>query len=346
MDYKKILQEILPGTPMLVGHRGDHLQSDCPFCLHKKHFYINFKRAFEKDGLKYKGSWDCKKCGESGRLPRLLKQLGRLDLIQVDKPVDVAKQLERKINIISEEVLDLEVPNHRPPLGWKRIYDHPYLRERGFTDDDFQKYKIGTTRILSRLKNYIIILIEEDSQCKGYVARSVLSKEELKSINEQIAEYNQTAIEKKRKVLRYANSPNTDFSKLLHGYDEIITGQTHTVILVEGFFDKDNVDRLLELQYLNELKCVVTFGKKISRVQIAKLQRKKILNVIVLYDPDAVNSSKKYSLELERYFNVQVGFLSHKDPGDLSLSELEDVMLNLETPINFNVNKIQRHELE
>ena len=348
MDYRLTLQNILPHPVYESGHSGDHLVCRCPFCGKEDHFYINWQRAFKKRGSKYIGSWDCKKCGEAGSLPRLLKQLGRLDILHDShREVDLTKPLVNKINITSEheEELELEVPNKRPPLGWRRVYDHAYLRSRGFTDFEFNKYKVGVTKMYSKLKDFVVILIEEDSECKGYVARSLKSKEDLDTLNSAIKEYNKSVSDprmRKRKKLRYDNSPNTDFAKLLLGIDEL-TDRTKSTILVEGFMDKLNVDRLLQLDAQEHTKCVATFGKKISSVQIAKLQNKGIQNIVVLFDPDAVKDSKKYAFELEKYFNTLVGFLKDKDPGDLNEQELTDVLQSLEVPSKFNVSRVQKH---
>jgi hypothetical protein len=96
-----------------------------------------------------------------------------------------------------------------------------------------------------------------------------------------------------------------------------------------------------------DIKCVATFGKKISVFQIKRILDKGIENIILLYDPDAVNASKNYSMELDKYFNVRVGHIKNveEDPGDLSLEELELVLNNLENPLEFKMNKLQKKSL-
>jgi hypothetical protein len=73
-----------------------------------------------------------------------------------------------------------------------------------------------------------------------------------------------------------------------------------------------------------------------------RLQQKGIENIILLYDADAIISSKKHSIQLSRYFNVRVGYLQLGDPGDLSGEELYSVLDNLQDPVNFNINIIQK----
>ena len=352
-DYdKELLEEILPGSVVTSGYASDHLQSNCPFCEKENHFYINWKRAFKKSRGNYQGSWDCKKCGESGAIPKLLMKLGRLDLISGESQVDLRVKLENKIRIDAESKddgfeIDTHVSTINPPVGWKRVYVNDYLDSRGFTSEEYDEYQIGVTKIYSKLKGYVVFLVEEDGECKGWVARSTKTKEELSQINDDISEYNigLPKYKKKRKELRYINSPGTDFSKLIFGIDELNIN-TKTAILVEGIMDKRNVDKQMLLSSSDRIKCLSTFGKKVSKAQIAKLQRRGIENIIILFDPDAVNDSKKYAYELDGYFNVLVGFLKDKDPGDLTHMELEQVMDNLNTPLSFNVSKVHKHELE
>jgi len=118
------------------------------------------------------------------------------------------------------------------------------------------------------------------------------------------------------------------------------------VILVEGVTDKANVDKLLRLDKSDKLKCLCTFGKKISESQIRKLKTKGISKVILMYDPDAIDESKKYSIELELWdIRVKVGYLPDKDPGDLNREELTTVLSQTQTPNQFASSKMQKRKL-
>lgn len=46
----------------------------------------------------------------------------------------------------------------------------------------------------------------------------------------------------KYKILRYRNSTENDFSKLLYNYDAVRKDGTNTVILAEGVFDCRRAD--------------------------------------------------------------------------------------------------------
>lgn len=317
-------------------------EADCPFCKKEEHLGVNLGELSEG---KYKDriSFRCVKCGEKGGLIKLLKQIGKEDLLEGYVSVDATKLLEKKIGVV-EEKEDLSVPNKKPPIGWKRMLDNEYLNERGFEPWQYELYPVGMTKLFPRLKGYIVFLVEEEGNNKGYIARSTKTKEEIKRINDKIKEYNKTADKdyRKMKYLRYQNEGGVDFDKLLFGLDEI-TEETHTAIIVEGITDKSNVDRKLQLNISPEMKCCVSFGKALSPRQITKLKEKGISSVILLYDPDAINDSKEYGAKLESEFNsTKIGFLKDKDPGDLSLDEILNVFENLEAPINFFTRKVQK----
>lgn len=332
------LKEILQNAR--VDAKGANVISDCPFCEKKEHFGV----ALEKLSKRGKPNpFRCLKCGEVGSLFKLLKKLNRLDLLG-DRSVNVFSELEVKkleiVNSLSEQ--DLEATDIRLPLGYKRIKQHDYLDSRGFSEDDYEAYEIGITKLGKKLQNYIIMPVREGGKVKGYVARSLLSKEEIDAYNKAAKQ------EGKAKLLRYKNSEGADFDRLLDGIDEV-TDNTHTVFLVEGKFGKYNIDRLLQLGDTEQLKCLVTFGKSLSDVQIIKLARKKnVKNVIVLFDHDAVKDAKDGGLRLENYFNVLVGYFPNpeKDSGDVNEKELDEILENLEKPFIFGINKLNKNKLE
>lgn len=324
---------------------GTHYIARCPFCERDNHLYIQRKTSkVNSRGENVSYMWECKRCGENGRLRKLLIKLGRVDLVDFGgESVDTAKPLEKKIQrFVREEGVqtDLSVPTKNPPLGWRRTYQDEYLNSRGFVREQYDLYQVGRTKLLHKLRDYVVILVMEDGECKGYVARSERDRK-------WIDDYNQSKKDQgsRERYLRYQNSTNTDFGKLLMGIDEI-TDQTSTVIVVEGAFDKTNVDKLLKTWEGPEVKCVCSFGKKLSDVQIRKLKNRGVGHIILLYDPDAVNDSKKYSFELTKRFDkVHVGFTSKCDPGDLSLPELSLILESLESPLNFSINKVQKKSL-
>lgn len=325
-----------------LNSRGDHFISDCPFCEKEDHFYINILKCFNKSNGRYAPSWDCKKCGEKGNILKLLIKLDKASLLLDGVEVDVYKKLQTRLlkETIESENIDLSLRNVRLPFGFKRTKSLEYLNNRGFTDFEYSKYTIGTTKLVGDLEGYVIIAVNEGNKTKGFLSRSMLSKQEIKKINDK---YKEEGL--KTKYLRYKNSKNTQFNKLLFGYDEIMF-DTEWVVLVEGFFDKVRVDQALQLDLDSSLKCVSTFGKSISIEQVRKLQRRGVSNVILIQDPDAVKDSKSNGFMLKNEFeHVLIGHTGSKDLGDSSYSEIIEVFNNLKNPMDFDVDILQTTRL-
>ena len=296
-----------------LNRRGQYI-CDCPFCGKEKHFYIS------KDTQ----MWDCKKCGEAGSIYKLLKQLGKTYLLggatveNRDVLQSIKKMLEEE-RASTEEELRL-LPVTKMPVGFKVGRASTYLTDRGVTDFDIKRYHLGYTTLMKKYENYVLVPIYDNGEIRGFLGR-----------------YGAKKVPKDK--LRYNNSVGTDFSELLFGYDEITEGTT-TVILVEGVFDKIAVDKVLRLWDDEEVKCVCTFGKKISDVQIRKLKNKGVTNVILLYDFDAIKDIKKYGLELEEYFVTSITYTTKKDIDECSEKEALEVFNQLYKPREFNTDVI------
>ena len=127
-DLKELLgSKVRPGP-------HNHYISDCPLCGKPKHFYVN------------RGSqlWDCKKCGEEGNIVSLLVALNKLYLLGEFKTIDRTKitLLSDWASQFDEEELDVDVPNRKKPIGFKRVYKDDYLKGRKLTKANFKKFEI------------------------------------------------------------------------------------------------------------------------------------------------------------------------------------------------------------
>lgn len=289
---------------------------DCVFCGKPSHMYINKRTQM----------FDCKKCGEYGSIYKLLKHLDKLYLAG-DKSVEltptiksIRQTLEDKIEEQTQDIPELPVKSM--PAGWRICIGNKYLLGRNITTADCKRYKIGETRSMFKYRDYILIPIYDNGEIRGYIGR-----------------YGAKKVPDGR--LRYNNSLDTEFANLLYGYDDIICGETETVIIVEGVFDKIAVDRHLSLFDDNLVRCVCTFGKKISDIQIRKLIDKRISNVVLMYDYDALKEIKKYGLELNEYFNTLIGVCTiKKDIDECNREEALQVFENLKPVRQFNVDII------
>ena len=123
----------------------------------------------------------------------------------------------------------------------------------------------------------------------------------------------------------------------------MIEDETDTVILVEGIFDVIALVRKLELYDNHQVAVCATFGKKISEVQIYKLQSKGVRNVVIGYDADANDAINRAAEQLNEYFDVMIARIGGdgKDFDEADYWDIFDVFAyNLKTPIEFKLNTL------
>lgn len=320
------LQELL--TKSRIAKRGN-LRALCPKC-NEDEFYISYieeNHPFQ--------CWRKKHCGYSGNIFTLLKDMGKLSTIGSLSTTNIHQKLSNKIEI-EESQIDLTLPNIAIPLGFKAVKQNEYLDGRNFYS--YHKIKVGITTIDPKYKNdYVIFILDNLQGIKGYIGRHIKSKVEIDRMNEKRRKNNLPMI------LRYKNS-ETDFSKILWGIQEV-TDNTTTLILVEGLFDKDRIDLLLELDNQEQIKCCCTFGSNFSTEQMFIAQQKKsITNIIILYEADVLEKVINTASDVSLYFDsVLVGFINDKDPGDMEYEDLEQVLLNLQHHSQFAITKVKIH---
>lgn len=294
----------------------NHYVCSCPFCGKEKHFYINRGTQL----------FDCKKCGEEGNIIKLLHHLNKLFMLGEFKSIDRTKitLLNELSKDNDEEDIDLDVPERKLPIGFKRVYSDEYLQGRKIKKSNFKKLEIGYTKLIPSLEDYVIFSIKEDGVCKGYVARCTWTKKRMQDYEKETG----------KKKLRYRNDKGAKFSNLLFGFDEI-TEETETVILVEGLIDKITLDNILDLDSSPEIKCCATFGKKISQFQILKLFSKHLKKIILIFDDDAIPEMKKYGVLLSNFFNVEMTYTIGKDINDSSEEDVIGMFDRLMSVENF-----------
>lgn len=292
---------------------GNQIRAVCPFCHNdNKKFFIN----------RHTQLWDCKNCGEKGNLFKLLKHLGRLELITDGRTIEMIEKLPPLFIEVMQEVETTEPVDM--PIGFSNITHDIYLESRGFAD--YSRYPVGVAIDIA-FKNFIIFQVFEDGVNKGFLARNKASKSEIDRMNTNNAK-NGSNVE----ILRWNNSKD-DFSKLIYGIDEI-TSETRTVVIVEGVFGKIRCDRFIDNNGLDLIKCVSVFGSKISAHQIVKLLQKGVSNIILLFDADAVDKIRMYSYELLCYFkSVKVGII--KDGEDIDdFTDADFVRVIIDEPVS------------
>lgn len=281
------------------------------------------------------------KCGHKTSLYNYLKATNRMDLWGKEAPTVRIQPLTPIKDSLVKEEKELEVK--KLPLGFKPISKSDYLDNRGFLKEHYDLFNPGITNLVPKLrKDYIIFNMKHGENLVGWLARSVMSK---KWHDENLRLFKEGKSELK---LRYENSSDTDFSKIVGGFNDI-TENTTTIVGVEGLFDKVGVDRKLGLNLSDEIKCCFFFGNHVSRNQ-AKLIKETFPNVknfYLLFDYGTEQESSRAGGLLIDYFDVYISKIKIKgeDPGTMTSEQIIESLENSASIFEFNAgtmtNKIK-----
>ena len=86
-----------------------------------------------------------------------------------------------------DDEIDDDLVEITMPRGYKRCYKNTYLKSRGWITDDYEYFPVGTNRAIEReYQDYIILEVLDEGRRVGFVARSILSKEEIDSTKPDI----------------------------------------------------------------------------------------------------------------------------------------------------------------
>lgn len=318
-----------------LDFRKENLIAKCPKCGYKE-FGVSLSENHRF------GCYRKKKCGYSGNIFTLLYLLKKYDeYITRGEIYSVSEKpiIDKKINSKIKAPITLsELPEIDLPIGWKRTFDNEYLNSRGFTDIDYHKFPVGTTKLDSKFENYMIFSIQENGVPKATVARHIWTKEKIDNYNLK----NPT-----KKLPRYKNSVS-GFEQLVLGLEDL-SEETTTLILIEGVFDKANIDRILELDYQSEVKCVGTFKCHISPSQLSKIKQKapNVKKVILLYDNDVLKEIIDTAIILEQSYETDIAYNEsiEEDAGDMTLDMLDILLTNLWKVQELSARKIQKKRL-
>lgn len=315
------------------GSRNNLIVPVCPHCGKggsKFGIYVG-----PDTGRKKTFNSHCFKCGRSTHtLDELLNLVGRPDLTVEETTRLGHFELP---DFLGGDEIDDELCVVEMPEGWGRTYRNRYLAGRGFLFDDFDCFPVGTTRHTNfRFDDYVLFPIIDNGDTVGYVGRHTWPKEEIDRHNER-AKWSGG-----HQILRYRNSNENDFVKLLYNYDAVVEDVTDTVVICEGIFDVIALTRKLDLYDNKRLAAVCTFGKKISPTQIWKLQHKGVRTVLLAYDSDARDASLKAAEELNEYFDCYIADMrGGKDFDEMDYKDILGVFSEgIMTPRQFKLTTI------
>ncbi len=303
---------------------------NCPYCGRGGKFGFMFSGD--------SGVVHCFFCGTSKPITTYLTNIDRKDLIIKGAP-SVSLELKLSKPNFSRDTDSKKLGRITMPHGVKFLTEDEYLDSRGFTKYHYDLFQPSYTNsfLEDKLKGYIIFKIFQDGELVSWLARSRNNyewhKKNLEDFKNGIGELK----------LRYINSTGTDFDMILGGIDEV-TGETDTVIIVEGMFDKINVDKLLNLGESKKIKCLFSFGNKVSDGQVKLLKCKKsVKNIILLYDFGTQKQSRGYGLTLQNFWNVRVAEIKENgvDPGDITKIYLDKVISEVYDPLKYRTRLIK-----
>jgi len=328
-NQKKIISELGLKT---FGGKGWMRSQElvCPSCGKWDKFGI---RLTEKGGIVH-----CFYDGYKTSLYNFLKTIGKQKILgkfeyEVDDTFEALDENPFDIE------LDEKVTNNvvKKPIGYKAFKtESPYLKSRNFNSHHYDIFKPGSSSFHPKLdKNYIIFLLYQNKELIGWLARSQHSKEWHKK-NLEAHKAGESELK-----LRYYNHSKVEFSNILGGFDEV-TPNTTTIILVEGLFDKVNVDTQLNLNESDEIKCLVTFGDNITEPQVNLLRGfKNIQNIFLMYDFNTIDESKIAGLNLRCFKSVKVCLIKEEaDPGELDVIKIIELLENSTNYFDFFLNKV------
>ena len=314
-----------------IGAQGFYTSQEleCPTC----------GRADGKFGIKFKdggGLVNCWVCNYKSSIFQYLHKIGKSYLIEKGHKHDFNGKLmiSNLVNNDNYDVVKTNTIKHIPismPRGYKRISKNTYLQSRGVTQKQLEDFRVGYVQnvLYPELRDYIIFQLFQYGKLVGWIARTPFDKD---WHDKNLIDFK---LGKAKLKPRYRNSKGTEFQDILGGLDDI-TNDTDTVIIVEGLFDKLNLDNLT--LGMGVAVCF-TFGHNFSDNQIQLLKSKtSVKTVIIMYDEDSLNSMKKTSLMLSDIFDfIFVAPILDKgiDPGNLKPHQLSKLLKNLKDPIDY-----------
>ena len=172
----------------------------------------------------------------------------------------------------------------------QQLHALKFLMERGLTEQDILKYNIGYCESGLFSNRVIIPSYDENGQLNFFVGRDIYDS-----------------------PMKYKNSSTT---KDVVGF-ELFVNWDEPIVLCEGPFDAIAIRR----------NCIPLFGKQILKSLKRKIIQKKVSQIYISLDQDAISDSLKMVEEFMNH-NIDVYFvkLTEKDPSDLGFRKMVDVI--------------------
>lgn len=296
---------------------GDEIRIECPFCWHKnKKCYVNISKLL----------FDCKHCGESGSVKKLLESIGvdwnkvQLSMVQekIRKSRDERSSIEKKLPLRSPL-----------PKGFKRLRTGPgcdagmngialnyLIAHRGWNLDDVEYTEAG---------------VSSERECAGHIVFPVKDKDGA------IIDYHT----RRRFGTGPKNySPSGSIHKE-HFYNFHEAKHYDNLLIVEGIFDTIHCRRFFKNKI--PFGCVASFGTSISVGQIALLAERKFKRIIFLLDDDAEENVFKAAIRLEKNTASQI-LVADVGTGDPDEHNFDELIASLDGACSAAVFRIMKQK--
>lgn len=272
---------------------GNNYAFECPFCHHKKpKLEINLVPNSKGDN-----PWHCWVCNAKGKtLVGLFRKI-KASSEKISEIKSILGFTEKKEEDDST-IIKVELPKeYKPLINLSRtdiIAKHAlqYLKKRGITKDDIQKYNIGYCEE-GRYKNMIIVpSYDKDGIINYFIGRSF-----------------------DKEPQRKYDSPKCNKNAII-GLEYFINWNV-PVILCEGIFDAVAIKR----------NVVPLFGKTIPKALMLKLVEPCVKTVYIALDNDALREAMDYAEELLNMGkDVYLVELNDKDPSEMGFENFTKLL--------------------
>ena len=272
---------------------GNNYAFECPFCHHKKpKLEINLVPNSKGDN-----PWHCWVCNAKGKtLVGLFRKI-KASSEKISEIKSILGFTEKKEEDDST-IIKVELPKeYKPLINLSRtdiIAKHAlqYLKKRGITKDDIQKYNIGYCEE-GRYKNMIIVpSYDKDGVINYFIGRSF-----------------------DKEPQRKYDSPKCNKNAII-GLEYFINWNV-PVILCEGIFDAVAIKR----------NVVPLFGKTIPKALMLKLVEPCVKTVYIALDNDALRETMDYAEELLNMGkDVYLVELNDKDPSEMGFENFTKLL--------------------
>ena len=306
MDYTFLLGSIENILGKSHKRARDNYAFHCPFCNHRKP-KLEINMATNEEG---KNPWECWVCQTRGRTIRsLLRQLKT----PREQASEILKYLPKGSQIEYKGLSIIELPKEYQPLysasGTSVVANlvKKYLYERGITDNDFIKYRIGYTTSGEYGGRVIIPSFSESGTLNFFVARAYDGN--------------------------YFKYKNPEASKDIIFFENLINWNA-PIILCEGVFDAMAIRR----------NAIPILGKSISKSLHKKIISSNVSDIYIALDTDArdraLQIGEQFLNEGKRVFLID---LPDKDPSEMGFRAFTK---HIQSAQELDISSLMMHKLD